>query len=208
MDAAVRDGSTLLTDVYRQTGDPAALELLDRFVIDQQRRLDALLDRLAGIDPALRDQAEATADLLASLHARSPRSPDPRSRRHAEDAGAARDPSSVSGDPQQPRAGRRARGRHGVLPVCGRRTMRRPTRAAPATACSSERQRRRSPRAAHGLVTPPDVGTTAHHRACPPCPIRSRQWRPWCRRRGRGGAGQCRCVPVAPSPPVLTSRRF
>jgi hypothetical protein len=67
MDTAVRDGSTLLTDVYRQTGDPAALELLDRFVIDQQRRLDALLDRLAGIDPALRDEAGATADLLASL---------------------------------------------------------------------------------------------------------------------------------------------
>jgi hypothetical protein len=69
MDAAVRDGSTLLTDVYRQTGDPSSLELLDRFVIDQQRRLDALLDRLAGIDPALRDDADATADLLASLHA-------------------------------------------------------------------------------------------------------------------------------------------
>ena len=69
MDTAVRDGSTLLTDLYRQTGDPAALEPLDRFVIDQQRRLDALLDRLTGIDPALRDEVEAIADLLASLHA-------------------------------------------------------------------------------------------------------------------------------------------
>ena len=69
METALRDGSTLLTDVYRQTGDPAALELLDRFVIDQQRRLDALLDRLAAIDPGLRDDAGATADLLASLHA-------------------------------------------------------------------------------------------------------------------------------------------
>jgi hypothetical protein len=69
MDTALRDGSTLLTDVYRQTGDPAALELLDRFVIDQQRRLDALLERLADIDPALRDEAVATAELLASLHA-------------------------------------------------------------------------------------------------------------------------------------------
>ena len=69
MNTALSDGSTLLTDVYRQTGDPAALELLDRFVIDQQRRLDALLDRLASIDPALRDEADATAELLASLHA-------------------------------------------------------------------------------------------------------------------------------------------
>lgn len=69
MDTALREGSTLLTDVYRRTGDPAALALLDRFVIDQQRRLDALLARLAGIDPALRDEADATADLLASLHA-------------------------------------------------------------------------------------------------------------------------------------------
>jgi hypothetical protein len=69
MNTALSDGSTLLTDVYRQTGDPAALELLDRFVVDQQRRLDALLDRLANIDPALRDEAGATADLLASLHA-------------------------------------------------------------------------------------------------------------------------------------------
>jgi hypothetical protein len=69
MDAAVRDGSTLLTDVYRQTGDTAALALLDRFVVEQQRRLDALLDRLAALDTALRDEANATADLLASLHA-------------------------------------------------------------------------------------------------------------------------------------------
>jgi hypothetical protein len=69
MDTDLRDGSALLTDVYRETGDTAALALLDRFVIDQQRRLDALLDRLAGIDPALRDEAGATADLLASLHA-------------------------------------------------------------------------------------------------------------------------------------------
>jgi hypothetical protein len=69
MNTALSEGSTLLTDVYRQTGDPAALELLDRFVIDQQRRLDALLDRLGSIDPALRDDAVATADLLASLHA-------------------------------------------------------------------------------------------------------------------------------------------
>ncbi len=69
MNTALSDGSTLLTDVYRQTGDPAALELLDRFVIDHQRRLDALLDRLASIDPALRDDAGATVDLLASLHA-------------------------------------------------------------------------------------------------------------------------------------------
>lgn len=69
MDTAVRDGSTLLTDVYRQSGDPAALELLDRFVVDQQQRLGALLDRLAAIDPALRDEADATVDLLAALHA-------------------------------------------------------------------------------------------------------------------------------------------
>jgi hypothetical protein len=47
----------------------AALELLDRFVIDQQRRLDLLLGRLAGIDPALRDEADETAALLATLHA-------------------------------------------------------------------------------------------------------------------------------------------
>ncbi|MEP6761012.1 MAG: DUF5667 domain-containing protein [Sporichthyaceae bacterium] len=69
MDTAVRDGSTVLTDVYRQTGDTAALAMLDRFVIEQQRRLDALLDRLAGIDPALRDAADATVELLAALHA-------------------------------------------------------------------------------------------------------------------------------------------
>jgi hypothetical protein len=69
MDTSLRDGSTLLTDVYRQTGDTAALALLDRFVLEQQRRLDALLDQLALIDPALRDEADATAALLASLHA-------------------------------------------------------------------------------------------------------------------------------------------
>ncbi len=55
---ALNDGSTLLTDVYRQTGDPAALELLDRFVIDHQRRLDALLDRLgASTRPSVTMQA-------------------------------------------------------------------------------------------------------------------------------------------------------
>ncbi len=69
MDAALRAASTLLTEVYAQTGDVAALELLDRFVIDQQRRLDLLLDRLASIDPALRDEADETAALLATLHA-------------------------------------------------------------------------------------------------------------------------------------------
>ena len=69
MDEALRAGSELLTEVYASTGDLAALELLDRFVIDQVRRLDLLLDRLAVIDPALRDEADEVARLLASLHA-------------------------------------------------------------------------------------------------------------------------------------------
>jgi hypothetical protein len=98
MDAALSDGSTLLTDVYEETGDPAALELLDGFVLDQQRRLDALLGRLASIDPALRDQAEATADLLASLHAEITALSRPELASPSEDSGAARDRSPVSGD--------------------------------------------------------------------------------------------------------------
>jgi hypothetical protein len=69
MDQALRAGSELLTEVYEETGDLAALELLDRFVIDYQRRLDVLLDRLAAIDPALHDEADALAGLLAALHA-------------------------------------------------------------------------------------------------------------------------------------------
>jgi hypothetical protein len=69
MDADVRAGSDLLTGVYRDTGDTQALAVLDRFAVEQQRRLDALLDRLAAIDPALAAQAEETASLLATLHA-------------------------------------------------------------------------------------------------------------------------------------------
>jgi len=69
MDEAVRAGSELLTEVYESTGDLAALELLDRFAIDQERRLVLLLDRLAIIDPALREVADEVARLLASLHA-------------------------------------------------------------------------------------------------------------------------------------------
>ena len=99
MDTDVRDGSALLTDVYRQTGDTAALALLDRFVVDQQRRLVALLDRLGLIDPALRDQAEATAGLLASLHADVTAVTRPGLATISQDSGAARDPVAVSGDP-------------------------------------------------------------------------------------------------------------
>ena len=69
MDTDVRAGSQLLTEVYRTTGDAAALELLDRFVVDQHQRLEDLLGRLADLDPALAEQARETASLLARLHA-------------------------------------------------------------------------------------------------------------------------------------------
>ena len=72
MDVALRAGSDELTAVYSDTGDIAALEILDGFVTEQRRRLDALVDRLersTPASPALLEQADATAELLASLHA-------------------------------------------------------------------------------------------------------------------------------------------
>lgn len=96
MNAAVLDGSSLLTDVYRQTGDAAALELLDGFVVEQRQRLAALMDLLAAIDPALRDEAGATADLLASLHAQVVAITRP-AQALTGAAGAARDPSASGG---------------------------------------------------------------------------------------------------------------
>ena len=69
MDSSVRTGAATLTEVYAETGDVTALETLDGFVVEQQRRLATLMDRLAVIDPGLHDGVAGTALLLRSLHA-------------------------------------------------------------------------------------------------------------------------------------------
>jgi len=69
MDASVRAGAATLTEVYAETGDVTALEILDGFAVEQQRRLATLMERLADIDPGLRDSVASTALLLRSLHA-------------------------------------------------------------------------------------------------------------------------------------------
>ena len=69
MEVSLQQGAETLTGVYEETGDVAALELLDRFVVDQERRLTVLLDRLGQIDAGLREIAAAAAGMLRSLHA-------------------------------------------------------------------------------------------------------------------------------------------
>ncbi len=57
-------GTTELTDVYRETGDPEPVLLLDRFVADQRVRLD---DLLSVLDPSLRARVQAQLDELARI---------------------------------------------------------------------------------------------------------------------------------------------
>jgi hypothetical protein len=68
MDAAVTRGAAELDQAYRETGDPEALLLLDRFVTDQRERLDDLL-ALLGRD--LRERARALSDELGRIAARA-----------------------------------------------------------------------------------------------------------------------------------------
>ncbi len=64
MDTALASATDDLTRAYRETGDAEPLLLLDRFVTDQQDRLDDL--RLL-LDPALRSQVRALAARLAEI---------------------------------------------------------------------------------------------------------------------------------------------
>lgn len=64
MDAAVTVGADDLVRAYRDTGDAGPLLMLDRFVAEQQERLDDLLRLL---DPAQRAQAQALLHQLAVL---------------------------------------------------------------------------------------------------------------------------------------------
>ena len=66
MDTDVRAATDLLTQAYRDSGDPEPLRILDRFLTDQRERLTDLLSLL----PApLADQARALLTLLTSLDA-------------------------------------------------------------------------------------------------------------------------------------------
>ncbi|MDQ1643061.1 MAG: hypothetical protein QOJ90_2412 [Actinomycetota bacterium] len=72
LDTTLRAGADALNRSYRDTGDAAALTVLDGVVTGQRQRVDALIARLARLDPpatGLRDQAEEIAALLDSLHA-------------------------------------------------------------------------------------------------------------------------------------------
>jgi hypothetical protein len=68
MDAAVSAAAADLTRSYRETGDEEPMQLLARFVAEQQDRLDDLLTLL---DPQLRDQVRALQARLAELGAQS-----------------------------------------------------------------------------------------------------------------------------------------
>lgn len=57
-------GAQLLTDVYRETGDPEPIRILDRFATEQREQLQ---DLLAVLDPALREQVRAALVTLDSL---------------------------------------------------------------------------------------------------------------------------------------------
>lgn len=65
---ATTAGAGELTLAYRETGDPEALQVLSRFVDDQQVRLRELLPLL---EPSLRQQVRAALDTLSALGARS-----------------------------------------------------------------------------------------------------------------------------------------
>jgi len=65
---ATTAGAGELTLAYRETGDPEALQVLSRFVEDQQVRLRDLLPLL---EPSLRQQVRAALETLSALGARS-----------------------------------------------------------------------------------------------------------------------------------------
>ncbi len=64
MSDATAEGATALTDSYRMTGDDEPIVLLDRFVADQQERLQDLMMLL---DPGLRERLAGVLDTLASI---------------------------------------------------------------------------------------------------------------------------------------------
>jgi hypothetical protein len=66
MDTDVRAATDLLTQAYRDSGDPEPLRILDRFLSDQRERLT---DLLALLPAPLADQARALLTLLTSLDA-------------------------------------------------------------------------------------------------------------------------------------------
>ena len=67
-ETAAVEGASALTLSYRDTGDSEPMLLLDRFVLEQRERLDALLLR---VEPALRDRVRAALATLKVLGARS-----------------------------------------------------------------------------------------------------------------------------------------
>jgi hypothetical protein len=72
LDTTLRAGADALNRSYRDTGDAAALTVLDGVVTDQRQRVDTLIAQLGRLDPpatGLRDQAEEIGALLDSLHA-------------------------------------------------------------------------------------------------------------------------------------------
>lgn len=66
--AAAAAGAEVLTRAYRETGDAEPLLVLDRFVTDQEERLE---DLLVLLDPSLRARVRAALESLALLGARS-----------------------------------------------------------------------------------------------------------------------------------------
>lgn len=64
MDRATAAGASALTESYRETGDEEPMLLLDRFVVDQQERLQ---DLMVLLDPSLRARVRATLDELERL---------------------------------------------------------------------------------------------------------------------------------------------
>ena len=64
MDRATAAGAAALTESYRATGDEEPMLLLDRFVVDQQERLQ---DLMVLLDPSLRARVRATLDELERL---------------------------------------------------------------------------------------------------------------------------------------------
>lgn len=62
--SAAAAGAEALTESYRETGDAEPMQVLDRFVTDQQERLQ---DLLLLLDPSLRARVRAALDALESL---------------------------------------------------------------------------------------------------------------------------------------------
>ncbi len=64
MDTSLSAGALKLQGVYRETGDPEALTVLDQFVVDQTERINDLISLL---DPSLRAFARSLADRLDAI---------------------------------------------------------------------------------------------------------------------------------------------